>query len=201
MDAHTRFLTPVMPMIAGTVAVGMVLLLAWIVAKNPAKLNHTKQLKAAKYILAVLLLCVIIPNAQKILSRDYHEDRELHQAGMILREAVTETTPADVSVACSSGMVAYKAEMKHEVFNSKWRMNAGQVKEFLISKPNARFWVIQDRYLKVMAPELKSPTRPGWLTLLKVVKSHEKAHEKRVFYIFKINREQLENSSASPARQ
>jgi 4-amino-4-deoxy-L-arabinose transferase-like glycosyltransferase len=190
MDAHTRFLTAVLPLVVLPTAIGMILVMAWIVQKNPARLSLPKQLRAEKHIIVLLLLGVILPTVGKVLSRDYYEGHDLIDAGARIQADQAAVPGHPKGIVAQARLIAYQAKAEEISFSEEDGMNAKQLRAYVATHPTAGYLAVSKKYLETTFPEF--PNLPAWLTYLDLAQSHPKAKRKKYQYLFRIQRDQLD---------
>ncbi len=192
IEAHSRFLIGVIPMIAAPIATGIVSLSAKFVQNKPAEFSD-QQLTTSSLRLVVLLFVigVMVPTAARSASRDPYEGTEIVAAGEVFA-GILEANPDDrsrilITNVRESSRLRYITGMPVVLLHQKKAYTAPEIEEIITEHPSAKFLVITERTLKSIFPDF--PVLSTWAQYLTTCQTHPKAKEAERVYIFQIVQE------------
>lgn len=190
IEAHSRFLIGVIPMIAAPIATGIVILSAKFVQNKPAEFSDPQLIKSSlRLAILFFVIGVIAPTAARIASRDPYEGTEIVATGEVFA-GIFDNAPDDRSKTLitnvrESSRLRYITGMPTAVLYYKKAYTTPEIENLLTEHPSAKFLVITERTLKSVFPDF--PVLAPWAEHLTTCRTHPKAKEQEQVYIFRID--------------
>jgi len=194
VEAHTRFLIGVIPMIAAPIAVGIIILSAKILQNKPAEFSEKQLTKLSIcFVFVFFILGVIGPTAARIASRNPYDGTEIIATGQVFSKIV-KNNPGDQSKAIltnvrESSRLRYITGMPTVLLHRKKEYTPEEIEDILIEHRDIKFLVIEEKSSGSIFPDF--PVLPEWAEHLETCQTHPKSKEPERVYIFQIDQKNL----------
>ncbi|MDH4202018.1 MAG: glycosyltransferase family 39 protein [Phycisphaerae bacterium] len=194
IEAHSRFLIGVLPIIAAPIATGIIILSAKLLQNKPAEFSD-KQLEKSSIRLVIIffILGVIGPTAARVATRNPYDGTEIIATGKVFAEII-KNNPSDQSKIIltnvgESSRLKYITGMPMVLLHEKKAYTAQEIEDILIEHQATKFLVITERSRKSIFPDF--PVLSKWAKHLETCQTHPKSKKPERVYIFQIYSEKL----------
>lgn len=192
IEAHSRFLIGIVPMITAPIATGIIILAAKLAQNKPAEFGN-KQLvmSSVRLVIIFFILGVIGPTAARIAARNPYDGTEIVATGKVFSEII-KNNPADQSKIIltnvrESSRLKYITGMPMVLLHRKKAYTAQEIEDILTEHPSTKFLVITEKACRSIFPEY--PVLAKWAKHLETCQTHPKSKEPEYVYIFQIDQE------------
>ena len=194
IEAHSRFLIGVIPMIAAPIATGIIILSAKLLQNKPAEFSD-KQLTKSSICLVIIffILGVIGPIAVRIETRNPYDGTEIIATGKVFA-GIIKNNPSDQSKIIltnvrESSRLKYITGMPMVLLHEKKEYTAQEIEDILIQHQATKFLVITEKSRRSIFPNF--PVLSKWAKHLETCQTHPKSKKPERVYIFQIDQEKL----------
>ncbi len=194
IEAHTRFLIGVIPMIAAPIAAGIIILAAKLSENKPEDFSDRQLIKTSiRFVILFFVLGVTVPTAVRIATRNPYDGTEIVAAGEFFA-GMTSNNPGDKSKTIltdvrESTRLKYITGMPTLLLDRKKKYTALEIEDILMQHQDTAFLVIEERSLRSIFPDF--PAVSKWAKYLETCQTHPRSKKPERVYIFRVVPEEL----------
>ena len=198
IEAHSRFLIGVIPMIAAPIATGIIFSSAKLLQNKPAEFSDKQLIKPSiRLVIAFFTLGVIGPTAARIATRNPYDGTEIIAAGKVFA-GIIKNNPSDQSKIIltnvrESTRLKYITGMPMVLLHRKKEHLAQEIEDILIEHQDTKFLVIEEKSRRSIFPDF--PVLSKWAEHLETCQTHPNSKKPERLYIFQIDQEKLIDKS------